>query len=524
MKKLVLALVLCCSLYSFSNAQMLEEGSTTTTTVETEDLGSEGHIDTYTEVTTTIEHATTGDILDVDNGVVSANKAGTLEVDWGGAGPIQGMVDCTEFFGADTGKCGLSTGSQLTTFEQYIDLPFTITDGGQIVAGLDFHFKSNNATGYFETKGYYEGVEQWATNQIALVDSGIPAYHSGTHNFAGGLDRVFISVGGYNQYYVDNVSYTINYNVISTVTNTWMEVIQPIIEYSNILIEDDYQSMPVEPQEQIEMFDVVTTIDIPDIYEPEIVQIDIQIPDIAAPEVMIEIMDTVDTYVAEIDNITVDTPVEINVEATPVNVESVPSIDEPVETVIEVNEPSNTEEVKVAEEPSTEPEPEVAKIEPEKPEVVEVEPEAEPEVEVEAKSEPESKPETKEVAKNEENKSEKPVKKAAKEEEEKPNTEVAEKKVVKTVEQKKQERAEKIISNLKGDSFDVVNQTATLAIINALGSNISNYQNQNFQDAIAWYEDKPIYTELNITDPLGQYISLIDGVVMDRLINEAQYE
>tara|TARA_R110000824_G_scaffold116161_1_gene267473 strand:+ start:534 stop:2042 length:1509 start_codon:yes stop_codon:yes gene_type:complete len=502
---------------------MQEEGSTTETTVETEDLG-EGHIDTYTEVITTIEHATTGDILDVDTGIVSANKAGTLEIDWGGAGPIAGMVDCTEFFGEDTGKCGLSSGSQLTTFQQYIDLPFTINDGGQIAWGLDFHFKSNNATGYFETKGYNDGVQQWVTNQIALEDTGVPAYYSGTHDFAGGLDRVFISVGGYNQYYVDNVNYTVGYNVISSITNTWMEIVQPLIDYSTIMHEEEFQSLPVAQQEQLEIemeqFDAITTINIPDTYEPDIIQIDIQMPEIAAPEALIEIMDTVDTYVAEIDNITADTPVEIEIETTSVNIDSLPAIEEPVDTVVEVNEPTTTEEVKATEGPSTEPEPEVAEIEPEKPEVVEAkpEPEAEPEI-------AEAKPETKEVVEDEKTVSEKPKPKTVKnKEEEKPKqTEVAEKKVVKSVEERKQARAEKIISNLKGDSFDVVTQTATLAIINALGSNMDNYQSQTFEDAVAWYEEKPIYTDLYITDPLGQYISLIDGVVMERMI-QAQYE
>ena len=146
------------------------------------------------------------------------------------------------------------------------------------------------------------------------------------------------------------------------------------------------------------------------------------------------------------------------------------------------------------------------------------EPEAEPEI-------AEAKPETKEVVEDEKTVSEKPKPKTVKnKEEEKPKqTEVAEKKVVKSVEERKQARAEKIISNLKGDSFDVVTQTATLAIINALGSNMDNYQSQTFEDAVAWYEEKPIYTDLYITDPLGQYISLIDGVVMERMI-QAQYE
>ena len=41
---------------------MLPEGDTVTQEIETEHLG-EGHIDTITETTTTVEHKTTGDIL-----------------------------------------------------------------------------------------------------------------------------------------------------------------------------------------------------------------------------------------------------------------------------------------------------------------------------------------------------------------------------------------------------------------------------------------------------------------------------
>jgi len=282
--------------------------------------------------------------------------------------------------------------------------------------------------------------------------------------------------------------------------------------------EEEFQSLPVEQQEQLDIemqqFDVVTTINIPNSYEPEVIQIDIQIPEIATPEALVEIMETVDTYVSEIDNITVDTPVEIEIETTPVNVESIAVIEEPIETVIEINEPSTTEEVKVVEEPTeAEAEPKVVEAKPE--------PESEPKI---AEAKPEREPKTKEVVKDEEI-SEKPKPKTVKsKEEEKPKqTETAEKKVLKSVEERKQAKAEKIISNLKGDNFDVVNQTATLAIINALGSNIDNYQNQTFEDAVAWYEEKQIYTDLYITDPLGQYIGLIDGVVMERMI-EAQYE
>jgi len=517
MKKLVWALVLYFSFYSFSNAQMLEEGSTTETTVETEDLG-EGHIDTYTAVTTTVEHATTGDILDVDNGIVNANKAGTLEIDWGGKGPIAGMVDCTEFFGADTGKCGLSTGSQLTTFEQYIDLPFTITDGGQIIAGLDFHFKSHNASGYVESKGYYEGVEQWATNQIALVDTGVPAYYSGTHNFAGGLDRVWISIGGYNQYYVDNVNYTINYNVITTHTDVWSEIIQPVIDVTNILENQYTEVTPQQDQMDIQSFDIVTTVDMPDVYEPEIIEVQIELPDINPSSNMGSVIETVETFVAEIQDIEIETPATPEIENS-VEVDSTtasqPTQDAPQEEV-EVAEVST--EPEATEEASNSPSEDVAENDSETKENIEVTEEKAEETET-----VDAKPEEKEVAENEESKSEESTKETAKEEEEKPNTEVAEKKTVKTIEEKKQEKAEKIIEKFT-DNFDPVAQTATLAIISALGSDMRSYQNVKFEDAVAWYQEEDPYSDVNIPDPLGQYISLIDGVVMDRLINEAQYE
>ena len=59
MKKSVWALALVVFFYSYySNAQMLEEGDTVTQEVETEHLG-EGHIDTVTETTVTVEHKST---------------------------------------------------------------------------------------------------------------------------------------------------------------------------------------------------------------------------------------------------------------------------------------------------------------------------------------------------------------------------------------------------------------------------------------------------------------------------------
>ncbi len=74
MTRLLLAFLvfsLCC--YS-SNAQLLDEGSTTTTVIE-----SQGNVEEVTETTVTIEHKTTGDVLDGDTGVVSSKYEGDAD-------------------------------------------------------------------------------------------------------------------------------------------------------------------------------------------------------------------------------------------------------------------------------------------------------------------------------------------------------------------------------------------------------------------------------------------------------------
>ena len=134
---------------------MLDEGSTVTQEVEVQ-----GDIREVTETTTTVEHKTTGDILDGDTGIVTSKYEGDMDIDWGGVGPIHGMVDCTAIFGEDTGKCGKARSSSLTTFQQYVDISqFHISDGGALEWELDLANAANNTYGtYFETKGYNDNV------------------------------------------------------------------------------------------------------------------------------------------------------------------------------------------------------------------------------------------------------------------------------------------------------------------------------------------------------------------------------
>ncbi len=244
---------------------MLDEGSTVTQEIEVQ-----GDIREVTETTTTVEHKTTGDILDGDTGIVTSKYEGDMDIDWGGVGPIHGMVDCTAIFGEDTGKCGKARSSSLTTFQQYVDISqFHISDGGALEWELDLSNAANNTYGtYFETKGYNDNVLQWETGLISLDNDGTAQHYSGEYDFAGDLDKVFISIGGYNDYYMDNVQYTVNYNVVTTTVETWVEIVQPM-QFEDIITYDiieTFDAAPIEPEADMDMpiesFDMAMPIEV----------------------------------------------------------------------------------------------------------------------------------------------------------------------------------------------------------------------------------------------------------------------
>jgi len=256
-------LFLCCSL---SNAQMLPEGDTVTQEIETEHLG-EGHIDTITETTTTVEHKTTGDLLHKDTGSVTTRYEGDMEQDWGGIGSAS-MPNCNAYFG--TGTCGKGTSNSHTTFDQYVNISeFHISDGGALDWELQMHHSQANTTGYFQTKGYNNNVLQWDTGQITLENNQTPTTYAGTYDFAGDLDKVFIRVGGSKNYFFDNVEYIVNYNHITTAVETWIEIVQPGLMEDQITVELIEQYDVATPEEQYQMdemmeeFDMVMTFDMP---------------------------------------------------------------------------------------------------------------------------------------------------------------------------------------------------------------------------------------------------------------------
>ena len=465
---------------------MLDPG----TTVTLETIGEE-----VTSTTTVITNETTGDILGPDGtGIVAPGKEGQMLKDWGGQNSALMPQSC-EF---NTGRCGQGT-SSATTFEQTIQISnfYNIDNGGALAWNLDFLHYQANSTGYIQSKGYdANNILQWDTDQVALPHNGSPTNHSGTYDFAGDLSRLHIIVGG-GYYKFDNVEYVINYNTITTTTDSWLEIIEPLQQVTQNIIMDNE---PAEIAPIIDMtYDMAASITLPDV---SVTSIDIMQPvEIEIPVEYQEVMVEVDTFVQEIKQL----------DLGPVNEPDMPDmVVSDIEPVIQAPEPT-------LESPQEEPSaPEV----PTKTE--ESEPESAPqEVEVvKAEVKPEVKP-VKEVTKNEENKSEKPTPKATAKKEEKPDTQVEKKKVVeKTVAEKKQERAEKIINSFESP-YEAIAGLVTLRIMEALSADISVYQNQTIQD-VAWYAQQQFYQDNAIPNPYGRYLSVRSSLDMEEMIG-SQY-
>jgi len=473
---------------------MLEEGDTVTQEIETEHLG-EGHIDTITETTTTVEHKTTGDILHKDTGIVANRYEGDMDLDWGGLGPAS-MPNCNAYFG--TGTCGKGTSNSLTTFDQYVDISdFHISDGGALEWELQMHHSKANTTGYFQTKGYNNNVLQWDTGQITLENNQTPTTYSGTYDFAGDLDKVFIRIGGAKNYYFDNVEYTVNYNHITTSVETWIEIVQPGLMEDQITIELIEQYDIATPEEQYQMdemmeeFDIVMTFDIPTMEQPmEEMMVDVPIEmgammeeynegTISYEEVITEVQEMVE----EIQDIGMDVDV------------SMPTLEEVKEPAIE-QEPV---EVEVVEETNEEPTKEVADVS-EDNNMEEIKDEAKEEIEPQEKKTASKDVDAEEVDQKTETKKLETTKQ----------------------QQKKQAKANEILATIQSQ-YDPVAQMTTIALVTALGPDIQQYQQQDIVQQMQWYVEEEIYTDQLMPDPLGDYLSVRSNLQMERMIQQ-QYE
>ena len=499
MKRLVLVysvLVLCYGYCSFSLAQMLEPG----TTVTSEIVGEE-----VTDTTTVITNETTGNILGPGGtGIVANRYEGDMDLDWGGKNSASMLGSC-EF---NTGTCAKGT-SSATTFEQTVQISdfYAIKEGGALAWELDFLHYQANSTGYIQSKGYdSNNILQWDTTQVALPHSSSAVTHSGAYDFAGELAKVNIIIGG-GYYKFDNVNYVINYNTITSTTDTWLDIVEPLETITNNFIieieEPEIVDVAIDTSSistGIPIFNPVSTD--PGIPEIEVIEIPQPLEVIDIPEQYEEIIVEVDTFVnevtgggspeqPEIEVSAPDTPEIVELDPGPENQAPEMGVEATKEEGEVVDVPSKTEDSQEESQPQ-----EIETVE-KKPETKEVA--AEPEAKEEPAAEKEAAAE-KETAAKEEPKEKEPEEK--------------------TVAEKKQEKAEKIINSFESPYQDIAG-LVTLRIMDALSADLTVYQNQTIQD-VTWYAQQEFYQDKNIPDPYGNYISVRSSLDMEEMIG-SQY-
>ena len=538
MTRLLLAFLvfsLCCY---YSNAQLLDEGSTTTTEIE-----QQGDVEEITETTVTIEHKDTGDVLDGDTGVVQSRYEGDADIDWGGAGSVYSHTSCTDAAsgfpatGTDgrTSACGHARTNSLTTWRQYVDLnSFGIEEGGEVnyeflFAFPDSMYQNAGQTAYVQTKGYNDNVLQWETGLITIDKTTFTQnpynYNNntnwvntvtGSHDFANELDKVYIEIGGYGEYYWDEFQYNVVYNHITTTVETWMQIAQQEQDTTTTLdIMNTYNpintledtSTPVE--EVQDLVEVIEMPDLPDMTmnlgEPmvEIVPIEENMPIETTFEdttVSFEPVATMETVTEEIQEVLVETEVNTTNDTT----ES--TIDAPTEPVESVEDSNPTTETASNDEP-------VEEVKEEPKEIVEEQPEPEPQEKEVAQNEPEEKEIVEEKPKEE-------VKEETKEEVK--ETKTTENKTEDKKQEAKQEKAKEIMQSFDSQ-YDAVAQLTTLALVNALGADITTYQQTPVQTQPTWYESEEIYADVMLQDPLGNYFGVRDSLTFNNMV-DMQYE
>ena len=591
MKLLLVFLVFFLCSYS-SNAQMQDEGTTVTATSETE---IQGDLEVTTTVTTTtvIDNENTGAILSSGStGIVAEKYEGDMDIDWGGAGSIYSHTSCNGKLGEYTGSntCAAARNNSLTTWRQTVDLDqFSIDDGGQVRWEMRFGmepsmYNNSSRQAYVELKGYDDGAVQWTDvydvdkSTFALNSNGNYLAPNGFINnnldYAGGLDSLYINIGGYGEYMFDSVWFDVYYNEITTTVAesiVYNLIEQEIQNTTNTIIDtnydygaDDFNDNSLPDTGGIDMPDVMNddygpTTDIDDMSTDTYDNTAVTTQTItvfseietspAAPDIMTssdtganvdqmfsnitsnidpEEISSIQVMVADLQNIDIEPTSTNNITETTTEIEPPPIESEVTnETPTNANMQTTTTETTEVENESTsemdssqdtsENEVEVIKTQDNETEETAENNTEEPTEEVTEEPTEEPKAEKEVVEKEiEEDSVEEKV-----EVEEKTEKEVVEEKQEKQKEAK-QEKAKKIMANFDSQ-YDALAQITTLALVNALGPNMKTYNTQPIGQPLTWYEPEEIYSDVIMPDPLGAYFGVRDSLVFEKMIGQ-QYE
>ena len=529
---------------------------TETESIEYEADGHTVTTTTTTDTTTvTVTNEDSGDVLDGDNGFVSSNKEGDMDIDWGGQGPAN-MPSGNNCYALGTDKCAQITGSgnstssmgvpgMGTTFIQTVDISeLDIENGGRTNYTIKVDKRDAQDRVYMHITGRNGKTNIFSGTDI-LSESGVASgfqEYSGGFDFSGTITTLIIEVGGRDINLAigplfDDVTVNVLYNVVNTIVQQsittvemWVayggsteteviDIVENIFEHNDVIeapdgdmffepefdepdMEVSYETVEIEMEMEFD-FDVDFEMDMPDLEMPD-VEMDVEV---VAVEIEMEM----------------ELELELDMEMPEPEMEMA-ELDMP-EPEMEMPEPEMEAEVETTAEP--EPEMEEPVNEPE----TEVEPEAEAEPESVDESTEEDSTEA-DANTEEESEPEESVSEAEGDEEQPEDMEEpedkgeTEEKPVKKPESKKEKAAKKIVKKM-GDKgrYDSQNQLKTLIVMQVLGNTKTFFDSQKqLNDRAGFFTDDVLPDAVINDNNIASYFLFAgsDGLMNEMVMQQWQ--
>jgi len=480
--------------------QIIEE-----TSIETIEFQADGILTTTetttTTTTTTVTNESSGDILDVDNGYVNNNKAGTLDIDWGGQGSAS-MPSGSTCGQLGTDKCAMITGggnstsimgvpNMGTTFINTVDISdLNFTHGGRTNYEIKVYKPDAQDSIYMHITGKNGQTNVFSGTDILSASGTNSQYgqYSGGFDFTGSLTSVIIEVGGRDinmavGVMFDDVSVEVLYNVVSTIVEQTITSVEMFVALNTDapeevldVVEDIFEAnSPIETDvgfdfEPIEVEEIT--------YE----SVEIEIAEIEIEEIQVASLDLPEPETVEVTVVDVEAEIEMELEMD-LEVE----IEETVETQPEVEEQTEPTQESPSESDNSEPTEEKTEEPKEEPKEQDTETE-------EAKEEPKQE-------KNQDDKKE------------------TEKKTVEKKESSKEKAVKKIMKKIDDkEKYDESSQIKTLVVMQVLGNTKSFFESQQvLNDRANFFTDTTLPDAVISDNNLAGYL-LFGG--SDQLINE----
>ena len=495
--------------------QIIEE-----TSIETIEFQADGILTTTetttTTTTTTVTNESSGDILDVDNGYVNNNKAGSLDIDWGGQGPATmpsgstcgqlGTDKCAMITGGGNSTSNMGVPNMGTTFINTVDISdLNFTHGGRTNYEIKVYKPDAQDSIYMHITGRDGKTDVFSGTDILSASGTNSQYgeYSGGFDFTGSITSVIIEVGGRDinmavGVMFDDVSVEVLYNVVNTIVEQTITTVEMFVA-----LNPDVPDEVIDVVEDIFESNTPIETDVGFDFEP------IEVEEISYESVEIEIAEI---EIEEIQVASLNLPEPETVEVTVVDVEAEIEMELEMDLEVEIEETVETQpEIKE----QTEPTQETDQTENNQ---------VESDVEETNEQTSEESTEKQEKQPDEESKEEKTkvVEKQEEEKKESQSTETKKNEETKKVENKqssKEKAAKKVLKKIDDKKrYDETSQIKTLVVMQVLGNTKSFFESQQeLNDRAEFFTDYTLPDAVISDNDLAGYFLFIGS---DGLMNE----